>query len=470
MLQTAALLLAALLWGYCLASAAFPGAATLLALLQTNPAESMEYLQTNFTPLTLLFFALFCCAYAFLLYRLLVKLTLKRCCCQYPVLLLALGLLLNILAFHLGTDNFLTNIYREAQTALHSYDNFKEQKEQRQQALAGLGALQQTAAPGVYVLVIGESQNKNHMSAYGYHRDTTPWLTSMRGQKNFFLLQNAYACHSHTVPVLTYALTAKNQYNTVPLEQAPSIVEVANAAGFHTVWISNQVRYSAWDTPISVIAAQAHQQYWLNEHLGETTATTQYDLSLVDTVKKLPPAEKMLIVVHLMGNHGAYDQRYPREFNKWPPASKSTAAVAEYDNSIFYNDYVMQQLVSYLQQLPNFQGLVYFADHADDVDAGLAHDSSKFTFNMVRIPVYLYFSPAYAKKQPQLLANLQKHTSAYFTNDLIFDTMVEVLQIPLPNLAAHNSLLNSQYRHTPADLKTLYGKKSLTEDSLIRKD
>ena len=111
------------------------------------------------------------------------------------------------------------------------------------------------------------------MSAYGYHRPTTPWLQSIKNQHGFLLFDNAYSCHSHTVPVLTYALTAKNQYNTLPLEQA---------ADFHTVWISNQVKYGAWDTPVSVIADQSQTQYWLNGHLGETTQTTHFDLSLVD--------------------------------------------------------------------------------------------------------------------------------------------------------------------------------------------
>lgn len=93
----------------------------------------------------------------------------------------------------------------------------------------------------------------------------------MKNQHGFLLFDNAYSCHSHTVPVLTYALTAKNQYNTLPLEQAASIIEIAQAADFHTVWISNQVKYGAWDTPVSVIADQSQTQYWLNGHLGETT-------------------------------------------------------------------------------------------------------------------------------------------------------------------------------------------------------
>ena len=41
----------------------------------------------------------------------------------------------------------------------------------------------------------------------------------------------------------------------------------------------------------------------------------------------------MLIIIHLMGNHGNYHDRYPDEFNKY------SGDIGTYDNSILYNDY-----------------------------------------------------------------------------------------------------------------------------------
>ena len=84
------------------------------------------------------------------------------------------------------------------------------------------------------------------MSVYGYPRPTTPWLSSRRNDPRFLFFDDAYSCYVQTVPALSYALTAKNQYNDMTLADAPSLIEAAKAAGFHTVWISNQVRFSAW--------------------------------------------------------------------------------------------------------------------------------------------------------------------------------------------------------------------------------
>jgi heptose-I-phosphate ethanolaminephosphotransferase len=596
LLQICTFLLSTAVWGYYTSSQSFPTATTILALLQTNVSESSEYLQTNFTGQTLLLFLFLVLVY--LVFSLLLHLRLKSCRINnMPPVAIAVFVLLNLLTVYKSSmtpDNFFTNTLRETRNALAQYDNFSAQKNARQKILGSLKSLPKNAA-GVYVLVIGESQNKGHMSAYGYHRPTTPWLQSIKNQHGFLLFDNAYSCHSHTVPVLTYALTAKNQYNTLPLEQAASIIEIAQAADFHTVWISNQVKYGAWDTPVSVIADQSQTQYWLNGHLGETTQTTHFDLSLVDVLKKLPVFDKALIVVHLMGNHGSYEERYPHAFNRWTGKShidnayschshtvpvltyaltaknqyntlplEQAASIIEiaqaadfhtvwisnqvkygawdtpvsviadqsqtqywlnghlgettqtthfdlslvdvlkklpvfdkalivvhlmgnhgsyeeryphafnrwtgkshidkYDNSILYNDFVMKQLFSAVKDLPNFQGMIYFSDHADDVDAGLGHDASRFTFDMARIPLYMYFSDNYIQKYPHTMAILKKHTSAYFTNDLIFDTLINIMQIPFPVLEETNSLADKNYKNTSTNLKTLYGKKSLSED------
>ena len=62
------------------------------------------------------------------------------------------------------------------------------------------------------------------------------------------------------------------------------------------------------------------------------------------------------------------------------------------------------------------------------------------------------------------MAILKEHTSAYFTNDLIFDTLNNIMQIPFPVLEETNSLADKSYKNTSTNLKTLYGKKSLSED------
>lgn len=448
------------IWSYYFISGSFFNNEALLALLQTNASEAKEYLQDGLGIFFLLSLLAIIGIYLKIINRTLPLPSVFTAQRTYPVLI-AVFLVLNCLCIYKTANNFFTNIFLQARHNLSLYEDFNHKKAARQKLLAN-SAVISTKQQGLFILVIGESQNKAHMSAYQYSRPTTPWLTSMQATENFFLFQNAYASHSHTVPALTYALTAKNQYNDLSLQNAASLLEVAEAAGYHTAWLSNQVKYGAWDTPITVIATQAKTQRWLNTNIGETSATNNYDLSLVDALKALPQHNKMLVVLHLMGNHGSYHQRYPQDFAVFN--NSAAKRIDEYDNSILFNDYVMQNIYQLTNTLPNFQGLMYFSDHADDVDAGLAHDSSKFTFNMVRIPMYMYFSPAYAAANPDKISALSQNTNSYFTNDMIFDTALGIMNIHSPYNNVANDLSSHSYHHNKNDLKTLYGKKLLSED------
>lgn len=121
------------------------------------------------------------------------------------------------------------------------------------------------------------------------------------------------------------------------LEKSVSLLEVAEKAGFETVWISNQVQYGAFDTPISIIADEANQQKWINNTVGAKVDINFYDEKLVEEIDNINITDKMLIVIHLMGSHAPYEDRYPSNFAKFGIVNK----VDRYDNSILYTDYVM---------------------------------------------------------------------------------------------------------------------------------
>lgn len=78
--------------------------------------------------------------------------------------------------------------------------------------------------------------------------------------------------------------------------------------------------------------------------------TKDYDTALIPYLRKVDPNNRrQLIVVHLMGSHVSYWDRYPSEFYHWPRNPGNTRSTAEimndeYDNSVLFNDYVMEIL------------------------------------------------------------------------------------------------------------------------------
>ena len=376
---------------------------TLLAIAQTNIQEAIEYAKDNFSCKTIFLIILANASVFFVA----IKNTQKILWNKYNLFLVLFCITACLVGVYKYRDNIITDIPKQASKTLAQYKNFSKERTDRKDNMSKL-LLSHKPEAGVYVLVIGESQNRAHMQAYNYHRATTPWLDSMKNDKNMLLFTKAYSCHTHTVPTLLYALTAKNQYNNIAVKNAVSVLEVAEAAGFETVWLSNQVKYSAWDTPVTSIASEANQQKWINSTLGESTNTDYFDGKLIEELEKTKITDKMLIVMHLMGNHGSYEQRYPKAFEKYD--GKNT--IDKYDNSIIYNDYVMSQVYKRARKIPNFKGLVYCSDHADAIDKNLSHDAAQFDFDMTHIPLYIYLSDSYIQNNSAKYKSLEKQKTS----------------------------------------------------------
>lgn len=448
------------LWGYYFSESSWLNVDGVMAILQTNTSEALEYVQDKLGCLFILFIVL----YLLLTAGLGVvgnKLELKRSSWKIYAGAVLFFVLNAVLMFR-TSDNFVTSIYTETKNYQKNYDEYINQAETRNQELSRSLQAKDTGEPGIFVLVIGESQNRTRMSAYGYQLNTTPWLASMKQNKNMLLFQNAYSCHVQTVPALTYALTAKNQYNTLDLKKAVSLIDVANASGYQTVWLSNQVRYGSWGTPVTVIAGAARQQIWINTHSGNTLDTDYYDGELIKRMQDINRSDKMLIVIHLMGNHISYHSRYPAEFDIF----KSEGKRSEYDNSILYNDHVMKELLTQLSTWTGFKGLVYFSDHSEGVNHGVGHNPDTFIFDMAYIPMYMYFSDSYLRDNAEKLYNLKKAQNNIFTNDLIFNAMLGIMNIKNKTLyEPENDLTSSRYDKNRNRFMTLYGKRYIAEDN-----
>ena len=452
-----------LCWGYYATELSWLNVDAIMAVLQTNFAEALEYVKDRTGGYSVLLSLLFAACLA-LWVRFASRITAAKKSWKRIAGMVFFLVLNAVLVFRTG-DNFVTSIFRETTDYQKNYNEYARQKEIRKQNLSHIMLQNNTGRKDIYFLVIGESQNTLRMSAYGYKLKTTPWLDSMKNNPNLLLFQHAYACQVQTVPALSYALTAKNQYNSIKLEQAMSLIDVAKAAGYQTVWLSNQVRFGGWGTPVTVIAEEADQKIWINSHQGNTLDTEYYDGELINRLQDIKRSDKMLIVVHLMGNHISYHSRYPAEFDKFKAEGKRS----EYDNSILYNDYVMQQLIDKVSQWPEFQGLLYFSDHGESVEQERGHNPDRFVFEMAYIPMYMYFSPAYISANEKTFRVLQASQAQYFTNDLIFNTMLGIMDIRNEAFyEAENDLASPAYNGDVNRLKTLYGKRSIAEDVAAR--
>lgn len=457
-----ALLMPLVIWGYYAVSGRVLSATIVLTLFQTNGSESLAYLKSQNLIIwagTFVFLVFIICAVTYFLHRLAVPIFSfpKKATILFSLFILGISSQTAVKA----TDYLPVRIARETTDSLQQYKAYGKAKAQREARLKQLKGLHISSAGGVFVLVIGESETRDHMQAYGYERDTTPWLTELSQSSEAILFRNAYSNHTHTVPVLTYALSEKNQYNDIHLENAYSLIEIAKAAGYDTYWISNQRKYGAWDTPIAEMASTAAHQTWMNERAGtHDLRSDHYDEALVDAIPD-SSVKNAFIVIHLMGNHGMYADRYPVEWKHYSGKSKS---IDTYDDAARYNDYVLQTLYDKLKDNQNFKGFVYFSDHGEDVEKNYGHEASKFTATMSHIPLVVIFSPSFQTERPKTVRNLQNHRESYWTNDLMYNLMTDLMGIEgVPGSDPDWDLASPEYSMSKGNLRTLHNKISLPE-------
>ena len=320
-------------------------------------------------------------------------------------------------------------------------------------------------APGTVILVIGESASRNYMKAYtpDFPLADTPWLSEKLAQGNtgFLRFDNAYSSWSQTVPVLQRALTEQSQYNGKEFFESASIIDVAKKSGYETWWFSNQGRYGQYDSAITLVAKTADHAEWTDDSYN---FSDKYDESLLQYLTQLDPTKNNFVVLHIMGSHIYYNNRYPSDFSRFETAEgeSTVTSLPSYANSILYTDYILSQVFDYAQKNLNLQAMVYFSDHGENLE--ISHNPDVFSFDMVRIPMWMYLSPAYQQALPGHTQALRSHQSRYFTNDMLYDTICGLLNAPSSRYNPEQDLASSTYGFRRETLTTMLGQHRLTED------
>lgn len=333
----------------------------------------------------------------------------------------------------------------------------------------------------LHVVIIGESLNKRHMSLYGYHRPTTPLLSELLRKDEIIAYVNAFSSHTHTMPVLSHALTEANQFNNKKYFESASIIDALKAARFETVWITNQSLLGAWDNLVSIIANSADKLIGINTSFGRTTQTQSMDHELLPYFHQeitQPIEGNKAIIVHLMGNHGSYCNRFTEDFAEFSePLSRgmfgrkiSEGGLTQahtincYDNSVLYNDYVVSSIIKALQERGGVSSAVYLADHGEDVIADLGHNSAKFTFEMTNIPLIFWMSDDFKKRYPEKSKNIANGADRFFSNDLLYDTVLGLAGIDTHRHESRYDLTSNDYSVAADRTYTLHGKRLLADN------
>lgn len=449
------------------------------AILQSNVNESLEFVRDYFSLSWILLFFLVNIAVLYLLLR---QEKAKAVLIEKSLL----SFLVLVLAVFVFASRDQIRLYSFAKNTIVEYEEELAKFRQAQSRLSNdrptFDALKDEQGE-TYIFVIGESLNKENMSLYGYPRNTSPLLSELHKNEGLLVSDNAYSVHTHTMRVLSQALTESDQFNNKDYYDSLSIINILDQADVETFWITNQQLLGEWDNLVSVIAQQADHLFTFNKSIGRRTETQEFDGAMIDKIKGLLAVKSKrnrVLFVHLMGSHGDYCNRFPEKYRQFSgelnianfgnmKLSENTLAKLNcYDSSVLYNDFVISSLISLLEEKVDVSGLLYFSDHADDVIADLGHNSGNFSFEMTQIPLLFWLSDSYKTKYADKVFSLRENLSSLFSNDRIYDTFIGLLNIQTDKYKAFNDLTSSSYYMKEDLAKTLLGEISYLSDSNYR--
>lgn len=312
-------------------------------------------------------------------------------------------------------------------------------------------------APEVYVLVVGETARAHNFSIYGYPRNTNPLLSKTPGITVFPDATTQSNTTHKSVPMLLSAASAEDFPR---LFHEKGILAAFREAGFHTVFISNQLPNHSF---IDFLGEQADEHYFLKKE--ESAQGSHYDEDLLQKLDKILPEvdasssihyryRKLFVVLHTYGSHFNYQERYPRSFAYFKPDGRSEAMpenrrdlLNAYDNTIRYTDYILHGIVERLQKWELVQtkarnkpdgiycqptsAMLYTSDHGenifDDNRKLFLHAAPKASDYELHVPFIIWTSQGFDKKYPKVVKALaDNHTKQVQTSLSVFHTLLGI--------------------------------------------
>ena len=332
-------------------------------------------------------------------------------------------------------------------------------------------------APEVYVMVVGETARAHNFSLYGYPRNTNPLLSKTPGIKAFPNVTTQSNTTHKSVPMLLSAASAEDFER---LFHEKGILAAFKEAGFHTVFISNQLPNHSF---IDFLGEQADEHYFLKKE--ESAQGSHYDEDLLQKLDEiLPKADasssahyhyryrKLFVVLHSYGSHFNYQERYPRSFAYFKPDSRSEAKpenrrdlLNAYDNTIRYTDYILHGIVERLQKWEEVQtktdgvydqptsAMLYTSDHGenifDDERSLFLHAAPKASDYELHVPFIIWTSAGFSKQYPDILKALGENRSKQVQSSLsAFHTMLGIGGIQTRYRLDEYSVASGKYHPT----------------------
>lgn len=293
----------------------------------------------------------------------------------------------------------------------------------------------------ILVVVLGESTTRRHMQLYGYSRETTPLLNAIKD--SLFVYKNVISTDVFTLKSVPKMLTSLNE--SIKHDERLNIIDIFNKAGYLTYWLSNQLPISYHDNAISKIASKSYYLKFFI-HANEVETLSYDEVLLPEFDKVLKQNGKKVIFIRLLGTHFDYKNRYPFDFNKFSKIGGSfkTEIKNQYDNAVFYNDFIVYSIIKKLKGIKGNNALLYTSDHGENVfDDGdfFGRNEANLTKSMFEIPFFIWTSDSF-----ELPKDFQFDSNRKFMTDHTYESLGHLLGVKHKDMDFNKSIFSKSFK------------------------
>jgi heptose-I-phosphate ethanolaminephosphotransferase len=281
------------------------------------------------------------------------------------------------------------------------------------------------------VLVIGESYNKHHSQLYGYDKATTPKQVALEAEGSLVKFTDVVSTWNLTSFVFKHMMSFYAVGDSGEWCDQPLFPEVFRKAGYHVTFVTNQFEPKAKEAVYDFSGGFFLNDPELSERQfdSRSTKTHRFDdgvLKEFDVLRKeerekrkedtLSVVSGDLVILHLMGSHVDYRARYPQKtntvfkpemYNRPELSDKQKQILAQYDNSLLYNDSIVAAITQ--RFVDQDAVVIYMPDHGEEIfdDSpyiyGRMHSANidyRLARNEMEIPFWIWGSPLYRENHP----------------------------------------------------------------------
>jgi glucan phosphoethanolaminetransferase (alkaline phosphatase superfamily) len=313
------------------------------------------------------------------------------------------------------------------------------------------------------ILIIGESSRKDNYQLYGYNRETNPLLSN---QKNIIVFDNYYANSNITLLSVPLILSSAEPISFNKNFSEKGLVEVFNEVYFDTYWIKTQ-RYHK---EANLYRFENPAKFKI-DLVKENIFSNVKDELITESLKKikLSSEKSNFIVIHSIGSHFNYEERYSDSFSKFKPDKVDGFNIIDvhnpdytdilwnaYDNSILATDHLINSIIEHFDNEKRNSIVIFTSDHGENLFDGEGkfnlHGKKSPTKYEIEVPLIIWYSNEFIKNYPEKVSNLKMNIYKNKTHSIIFHSLLDLADIKTNYKNGKLSILNKNFEQNELNL------------------